>query len=256
MLGKEDCQDCEERPPENGENDSVPRRLVRSFPILRPELSAEHRSKIVSSKRVAVPGCYATGFIAIAYPLIKMGILPADYPVTCHAVSGYSGAGKPMIAKYNDINRDASYGSPRQYALSLTHKHIPEMKCISGLEYAPIFNPMICDYYCGMVVTVPLFARLLNIRLTPAQLCERLGEYYSGQKLVKVMPVMGEGVLPDGMIAANALENQNHLELFVYGNNDQLAVAARLDNLGKGASGAAVQCMNIMLGLEETAGLI
>ena len=220
-----------------------------------PELSAEHRAKIVSSKRVAVPGCYASGFISLVYPLVQRGIIGPDYPVVCHAVSGYSGAGKKAIAQYEDPNRNPELDSPRQYALTQAHKHLPEMMKISGLKFEPIFNPYVCDYFSGMTVTVPLHARLLAKKLSAAQIRDELAAHYEGSRFVKVAPLMGEGVLPEAFIPANTLSGTNNMQNFVYGNDERICLCSRFDNLGKGASGAAVQNMNIVLGIDERTGL-
>ncbi len=221
-----------------------------------PELSPEHREKIRTSKRVAVPGCYASGFISMAYPLVKNGILPKDYPVAVHAVSGYSGAGKKGIAQYTDANRAKDFDSPRQYALTQQHKHLPEMKIIPGLEYEPAFDPYVCDYYAGMTVSLPLHTRMLTRTVTPADVREMFAEHYKGSNFIKVAELDGKDVLPDGFIPANTLENTNNMEIIVSGNELRLLIVSRLDNLGKGASGAAVQCLNIMMGIDETTGLI
>ncbi len=221
-----------------------------------PELSPEHRAKIVSSKRVAVPGCYASGFLSMAYPLVKNGILPKDYPVSVHAVSGYSGAGKKGIAQYEDKNRAKGFNSPRQYALTQGHKHLPEMKLIPGFDFEPAFNPYVCDYFAGMVVTLPLHSRLLSKKYTPSDIREMFAEHYNGSNFIKVAQLGGGDVAPDGFISANDLENTNNMEIIVSGNDDRIFIASRLDNLGKGASGAAVQCLNIMMGIDETTGLI
>lgn len=220
-----------------------------------PELSPEHREKIRTSKRVAVPGCYASGFISMAYPLVKSGILPKDYPVSIHAVSGYSGAGKKGIAQYEADERAKEFDTPRQYALTQQHKHLPEMKIIPGLEYEPTFNPYVCDYYAGMTVSLPLHTRLLSRQVTPAEIRDILAEHYRNSSFVKVAELDGKDVLPDGFIGANTLEGTNNMELIVSGNEMRILVVSRLDNLGKGASGAAVQCLNIMMGIDETTGL-
>ncbi len=217
-----------------------------------PELSPEFRNKIATSNRVAVPGCYASGFASMVYPLVKLGILPADYPVSVHAVSGYSGAGKKAIAVYEGADRPADFDSPRQYALTQMHKHLPEMQKICGLDYAPTFNPLICDYFAGMVVSLPIHTRLLTKKYSVADVRKALTEYYDGSVFVKVMP---EGEPEDGFIGANNLSGTNNMELFVNGNDDRMIICSRLDNLGKGASGAAVQCLNIMMGVDETTGL-
>ncbi len=221
-----------------------------------PELSEAHREKIANSNRVAVPGCYASGFASLMYPLVSNGIVPADYPVVCHAVSGYSGAGKKAIAVYEGNEKPYEYNSPRQYALPQAHKHLPEMMKISGLAYEPVFNPLICDYFSGMVVTVPIITRLLPKKYSLDDIHKIFSEHYDGQKLVKVAPKMGEGVLEDGFLAANTLSDRNDMEIFVCGNDDRIVLCSRLDNLGKGASGAAVQCLNIMMGIDETTGLV
>ena len=218
-----------------------------------PELGADFREKIAKSSRTAVPGCYASGFISMAYPLVKLGIMPADYPVSVHAVSGYSGAGKKAIAVYESDGRPAGFDSPRQYALTQQHKHLPEMQKICGLEYAPAFNPLVCDYFSGMVVSLPLHTRLLAKKYTADDVRKALAEYYAGANFVKVMP---EGAPEDGFLSANDLSGTNMMQLFVNGNDDRLILCSRLDNLGKGASGAAVQCLNIMMGIDETTGLL
>ena len=217
-----------------------------------PELSAEFREKIAKSNRVTVPGCYASGFASMVYPLVKLGIMPADYPVCVHAVSGYSGAGKKAIAVYEGENRPAEYDSPRQYALSQQHKHLPEMQKICGLEYAPSFNPLICDFFSGMVVSLPLHTRLLTKKYSVSDVRKALSEYYSDAHFVKVMP---EGEPADGFIGSNNLSGTNNMEIFVNGNDERMILCSRLDNLGKGASGAAVQCLNIMMGIDEKTGL-
>ena len=221
-----------------------------------PELSAQRRKEIRDAARVANPGCYATGFISVIYPLVRAGILPPDYPLAVHAVSGYTGAGKKAIAQYTDPNRDRELDTPRQYALTLSHKHIPEMMAVTGLMRKPVFDPIICDFPQGMVVSVPLHLDLLRGKPDLEALRAVYCGAYAGQKFIEVMPLQGEGVLNGGFLDAGALAGTNRLQIFVCGNEEQAMIAARLDNLGKGASGAAVQNMNLMLGLEETAGLL
>lgn len=213
------------------------------------ELSPEHRAAIARSKRIANPGCYASGFISLVYPLVKAGIVQPDYPFVCHAVSGYSGGGKKAIEQYEAQNRDKSLQTPRLYALSLEHKHLPEMTKICSLTRKPVFNPYICDHYNGMTVSVPLFSSLLPGRIGVEELKAFYRDYYEGSRFVTV------GAEQSGFIAANALNETNGLEILVNGNEEQLLLSARFDNLGKGASGAAVQNMNIALGLEEGKGL-
>ena len=220
-----------------------------------PELSPSHRNAIQSSKRIANPGCYASGFISLVYPasgfislvypLIAHGIAAKDYPFVCHAVSGYTGAGKKGIAEYEAEERDRALDSPRLYALGLRHKHLPEMQKVCALSHPPVFTPYICDFPCGMTVHVPLYRSLLQKKLTAGELEEVFREHYEGCRFVKVAKE------ESGFLAANTLEGTNLLEVFVNGNDEQLLLSARLDNLGKGASGAAVQNMNIALGLDE-----
>jgi N-acetyl-gamma-glutamyl-phosphate reductase len=219
-----------------------------------PELSDEHREAIKTGKRIAVPGCYATGFITIAYPLVKGGIVPEDYPVSAFAVSGYSGAGKKTIAVYEDENRDVEFDSPREYALSQQHKHLKEMQKISGLKRTPLFSPIIADYYSGMFVSLPFYADMLNGKHTPESVHEYMSEYFKGQRFIKVMP-FGAETDTNGFIGANNLSGWDGLQLFVTGNEDRILLTTRFDNLGKGASGAAIQCMNVMLGCDEAKGL-
>ena len=221
-----------------------------------PELDASFEEKVKTARLIANPGCYPSGFLSVVYPLIKLDILGKDYPFVCHAISGYSGGGKKMIAAYDSPSRSEEYHSVRQYALSQTHKHQPEMKYIAGLTHLPVFNPAVADFYCGMTVSVPLHSRLLNKNLSAKAVWELLSEYYSGKIFVEVLPFMGEGVFADGFLPSNSLRNKNHLQIIVCGNEDRILLAACLDNLGKGAAGAAVQNMNLALGLPEMAGLL
>ncbi len=214
-----------------------------------PELSAAHRRAVESSRRIANPGCYASGFAALVYPLTSAGILPPDYPIVCHAVSGYSGAGKKGIAQYEASERSAELETPRLYALTQQHKHLAEMKAVCALTRTPVFDPYICDFRCGMTVTVPLFADLLKTRMNVASLEEFYRAHYAGQRFIRVAHA------EDGFIPANTLNGTNMLEIFVCGNEERLVLTARLDNLGKGASGAAIENMNLALGLDESLGL-
>ena len=221
-----------------------------------PELSRSQREKIIISKRVSVPGCYATGFNAIMYPLVSSGIVPPDYPVTCHAISGYSGGGKKLIEKYEGGKADKkSIESPVFYSFGLKHKHIPEMQKVSGLSHPPLFTPIVDGYYQGMTVAVPLYPKLLSKSMTVAGIHDFLAGHYEGQRFIKVIPLDSESFLDNGYMPATACNGTNTLELFVFGNDDHILLVSRLDNLGKGASGAAVQNMNIMLGLDEGTGL-
>ena len=215
-----------------------------------PELSKEHRRQIEASKRIANPGCYASGFIALVYPLVKNGVISPDYPLVCHAVSGYSGAGKKGIAQYEDEGRSALFKAPRLYGLTLEHKHLPEMVKVCGLERTPVFNPYICDFYAGMSVSVPLFSDLLHKKAGADELFELYKTHYAGQNFLSVTRESEEGFL-----SAASLTGTNCLQIFVGGNGERIQLTARLDNLGKGAAGAAIQNMNIALGLDETLGL-
>lgn len=219
-----------------------------------PELSKEHREAIRTGKRIAVPGCYATGFITIAYPLVKGGLISKDYPVSSFAVSGYSGAGKKTIAVYESEDRDKEFDSPREYALPQMHKHLKEMKAKAGLERTPLFSPFIADYYSGMVVTLPFYADMMNGKQTPESVHEYLTKFYEGEQFIKVMP-FGAEAETNGFIGSNNCSGWDGLQMFVTGNEERILVTTRFDNLGKGASGAAIQCMNIVLGCEENKGL-
>ncbi|MCI8928072.1 MAG: N-acetyl-gamma-glutamyl-phosphate reductase [Lachnospiraceae bacterium] len=220
-----------------------------------PELSRGHRLKIAEGKRIAVPGCHATGFISLVYPLIAGGILPADYPAAAFSLTGYSGGGKKMIAEYEGQERDRTLEAPREYALSQKHKHLKEMKKIIGLKREPLFSPIVADYYSGMAVSVPLYSDLLNKEETPEKLCRFFAEFYQGQPLIQVMPYGAEADLHGGMLAGNGCSGWDGLRIFVTGNEERLLLSAQFDNLGKGASGAAIQCLNLMLGCEEEKGL-
>lgn len=216
-----------------------------------PELSAAHREAIIRSGRVANPGCHASGFISSVYPLVKLGIVPADYPLTCSSLTGYSGGGKKLIAEYGDENRDPRHDSHRIYGLTLRHKHLPEMTHVCGLTAAPVFVPILGDFYKGMASTVMLHNRLLPGKPTAQDIHASLAEYYAGQAMVSVAPFGGE----EPVIYADTLAGHDSLRLIVCGHEEQTIVTALFDNLGKGASGAAVQNMNLMLGFDETTGL-
>ena len=219
-----------------------------------PELSKKHRDAIRNGKRIAVPGCYASGFIGVGYPLVKEGILPADYPVSVFAVSGYSGGGKKLIAAYEEEGRDPKFDSARMYAWGQSHKHLKEMKAITGLAAEPLFCPLTTNYHSGMIVQVPLFTDRLNKKMTPEELRDFFAEYYKGEKFIKVLP-FGVDVEAGGALFSDACAGWDGMEILVTGNNDRIVVATRFDNLGKGASGAAIQCMNIVLGCDEAKGL-
>ena len=217
-----------------------------------PELGKEAREAIRTAGRVANPGCYATGFISLIAPLVRRGLLYPDAPLTCHALSGYTGGGKKMIAVYEAEEREAELVSPRHYAVNLDHKHIPEMVSVCGLTRRPVFTPIICDFPQGMVVTVPLYFDMFTGAQSLESLRALYNDYYAGSRFVTVRPPEAPTC---GFIGSNNLTGTNSLQIFVCGSGEQVMLCARLDNLGKGASGAAVQNMNIMLGLDEGTGL-
>ena len=217
-----------------------------------PELSKAQREKIATAKRVANPGCHATGSISAIAPLVKMDILPDDYPLSIYSLTGYSGGGKNMIADYEAEGRDIKLSSPCIYGRTLKHKHVPEISKVCGLSFAPAFLPVVDDYYKGMATTIMLQSRLLKGKPSAKEVWECLRGYYQDEYFVKVMDFEEE---KPANIYANTLAGTNNLELYVYGYEDLIAVTALFDNLGKGASGAAVQNMNIMLGLDEKTGL-
>lgn len=212
------------------------------------------REKIAASARTAVPGCHASGFVALAAPLVYSGAIDKSTLLTCHSITGYSGGGKAMIAEYEDPARGKKYSAPRQYALGMAHKHLPEMQAVCSLASPPAFCPIVADYYSGMLVSVPISTSALTTEYnTPEKLARLYQQYYENQPLIKVMAA--GTTPPDGTLAANALSGKDTMEIWVLGNEETVLLAARFDNLGKGASGAAVQCLNLMLGLDETAGL-
>jgi len=212
-----------------------------------PEVSG--RDAVAGAMRVSNPGCYSTGFIALVAPLVKAGLIPADAALTCNAVSGYSGGGKSMIAEFEDGPAPTAW---RSYALKLNHKHVPEMRERSGLSVSPIFAPSVANLFSGMIVEVPLHLSALTARPTAAALREALADFYRESPIVSVVMNYDEGTL-----AIERLAGTDRLELFVFGNeaDGQVRLVAALDNLGKGAAGAAVQSLNLMAGLAETEGL-
>lgn len=216
-----------------------------------PELSKAQREAIRTSKRVANPGCHATGFISTTAPLVAMGVIPKDYPMSCYSLTGYSGGGKKMIAEYEAEGRSELLDAPGIYGLNLHHKHLPEMQTVTGLAYPPVFMPVVDDYYKGMATTIMLQNRLLPGQPSAEEICAKLADYYRDEHFVSVVP-FGEN---DSKLYANKLAGTNRLEIVVCGHEEQTTVTALFDNLGKGASGAAVQNMNIMLGLPEETGL-
>ena len=213
-----------------------------------PELSEEREKRIAASKRIANPGCHASGFISLVYPLIESGILSKDSLLSCFSVTGYSGGGKKMIADYEANDRDILLSAPRQYGISQSHKHLPEMTAVCGLETPPLFSPIVADFYSGMTVTVPLFAE--QIKGMAEDIRKIYKEKYAG-------PVVryADSADENGFISSNRLSGKDSMEISVFGNGERILLVSRYDNLGKGASGAAVECMNIVIGADKTAGL-
>ena len=217
-----------------------------------PELSEGHRENIKKAKRLANPGCFSTGFNMLVYPLVKEKIIPPEYPAVCHAVTGYSGGGVNLINIFESDENKGKFNSPCFYALGLTHKHLPEMQKHSGLSNPPLFTPIIGRYYRGMTVAVPL----PGIKFPAGEINELYKNHYKGQHFVKVLPMDIQNEFELGFMDAESCNNTNNIEILVFGHENRVLVAARLDNLGKGASGAAIQNMNIMLGTDEKYGLV
>ena len=234
---------------------STAHRVAEGWVYGFPELKKEQRSLIKSSKRITVPGCHATGFIAMLYPLVAMGIVDPDYPVTSHTIAGYSGGGKTMIADYEGENVPDYIKNPRPYSLALNHKHIPEMTKIVGLTQAPLFAPTVVNVYAGEIISIPLIVRHLKKKLAAAEIRKVLADYYAGERFIKVMPYPADDYLKNGFLTFTDCNGTNNLEIFVFGDKDKVLLSARFDNLGKGASGAAVQNMNLVLGVDEATGL-
>lgn len=214
-----------------------------------PELSSAFEEKLLKSKRIAVPGCHASGFIALVYPLIEAGLLAKDTLLTCHSITGYSGGGKKMIAEYEGKDRSLLLGAPRQYGLTQQHKHLKEMKGIVGLENAPMFSPIVADFYSGMTVTVPVFSSMLKGTL--ADVKKVYAEKYTGE-IVTYEDSLDE----NGFVSGLALSQKDSMKITVCGNEERILLLAGYDNLGKGASGAAIECMNLVIGADKTKGLI
>ena len=215
-----------------------------------PELSKAHEEKLLSSKRIAVPGCHASGFIALVYPLVEAGFISKDTLLTCFSVTGYSGGGKNMIAAYESENREKLLDAPRQYALTQQHKHLKEMVGVTGINSAPVFCPVVSDFYSGMEVTVPLFSSQLINGKTKADIENLYKEKYA-DSFVKYE----ENTDESGFISSNALSFKDNMQISVHGNDERILLVARYDNLGKGVSGAAIECMNIAIGADRTSGL-
>ena len=218
-----------------------------------PELDKGQRARIRASKRIANPGCHATAFILALHPLVVDGLLPAGTQIAANSITGYSGGGKKMIESYRSPQR---IDAPRPYALGLTHKHLPEMCAYTGLSAAPIFQPIVGPFYKGLAVTAYLHPQQLSRSVSPDDLRQILADYYDGEAFIRVTPVDLEANTDGGFFNVEANNDTNRVDLFVFGNAERMLLIARLDNLGKGASGAAVQSMNVHLGLEESLGLV
>jgi len=235
---------------------STAHRTVPGWVFGLPELAPEQRDAIRASKRIANPGCHASAFILLMRPLVDAGLVPAALAVNATSITGYSGGGKKMIEQYQAAaasDAEPALTSPRPYALTLTHKHLPEMMAHTGLTAAPIFMPMVGNFYKGLAVTVPLHLKALGT--TPEAVHMALAARYARERFIRVMPLRDPGTLEIGFFDVQACNDTNRVDIFVFANDSQVILAARLDNLGKGASGAAVQTMNVHLGVDESLGL-
>jgi len=227
---------------------STAHRTLPEFAYGFPEIDENIFEKVRSSKRIAVPGCHASGFIALVYPLVKAGVIPKNTLLTCTSITGYSGGGKQMIAEYQSESRSKYLDSPRQYGITQHHKHLKEIVHIAGLENAPVFMPIVADFYSGMEVTVPLFKSQINGSVETIK--EIYEKTYTGP-IVNYKPDMSE----NGFMASNILSHKDSMDITVHGNEDRILLVSRYDNLGKGASGAAIECFNIVTGVDITQGL-
>jgi N-acetyl-gamma-glutamyl-phosphate reductase len=234
---------------------STAHRTVAGWTYGLPELATGQRDAIRAGKRIANPGCHATAFVLLLRPLVQAGLLPADAAISATSITGYSGGGKSMIAQY-EAGGDARLLSPRPYGLALAHKHLPEMAAHTGLARPPVFMPVVASYYKGLAVSVGLQLDQLRPGTTGAQVQQALAAHYAGERFVQVMPLADPDTLAAGFFDVQACNDTNNAELFVFANASQVLLVSRLDNLGKGASGAAVQAMNVHLGLDESLGLV
>ncbi len=219
-----------------------------------PEMNRDQRTLIAESKRVCVPGCHATGFMSLVYPLVQTGWVRPEADFSCQSLTGYSGGGKSLIQKFENYTPTEA-GVPKPYALKLQHKHLPEMQAIPGLKNPPVFLPVVAGFYKGMAVSVPVTPQMTAKNLTAEDAVKFFQDYYANETFVRVMPLGAETEFADGFFDVEGCNDTNRLDIFVFGQGDHLLLMARLDNLGKGASGAAIQNMNIMLGVSETTGL-
>lgn len=236
---------------------STAHRTVPGWVFGLPELVPSQREAIRASKRIANPGCHASAFILLMRPLVDAGLVPGDLALSASSITGYSGGGKKMIEQYQaaaQTGQEPALTSPRAYALTLVHKHVPEMMVHSRLSVKPIFMPIVGNFYKGLSVSVPLHLKPLGT--TPEALHQAYTKHYAGEAFIRVMPLRDPATLEDGFFDVQACNDSNRVDLFVFANEDQAVVMARLDNLGKGASGAAVQSMNVHLGVQEDLGLV
>ena len=241
---------------------STAHRTLAGWAYGLPELAPDQRSKLRAAKRIANPGCHASAFILLLRPLVDAGLVPASALLSATSISGYSGGGKKLIEQYEAGAvvtaagvTDARLQSPRPYGLNLAHKHLPEMMAHTGLTQAPVFLPMVGNFYKGLAVTVPLHLSQMRAGTTAAAVQQILADRYAGERFVTVMPLGDPATLEEGFFNVQACNDSNRCELFVFAHAQQLVLMSRLDNLGKGASGAAVQSMNVHLGLDEALGL-
>ena len=233
---------------------STAHRTLPGWAFGLPELVADQRDRIRASKRIANPGCHASAFILLLRPLVDAGLIPTGLPTAATSITGYSGGGKKMIEQY-EAGSDARLNSPRPYALTLAHKHIPEMMAHTGLTAKPVFQPIVGNFYKGLSVSVPLHLAQLKAGSTAEDIQAALERHYAGEPFIRVMPLRDPATLDDGFFDVQGCNDTNRVDLFVFANDSQVMLMARLDNLGKGASGAAVQAMNVHLGLDESLGL-
>ncbi|UCB43869.1 MAG: N-acetyl-gamma-glutamyl-phosphate reductase [Dehalococcoidales bacterium] len=234
---------------------STAHRVTEGWVYGLPELKKEQRTLIKNSKRITVPGCHATGFISILYPLVANGIVTLDYPITSYAIVGYSGGGKAMIADYESEGAPDYIKYPLPYSLALNHKHLPEMTKVVGLAQSPLLTPIVTNVYNGEIISIPLMTSYFKKALSAADIRAVLAEYYAGERFVKVMPYPPDDFLKDGSMTFADCNGTNNLEIFVFGSEERILLSARYDNLGKGSSGTAVQNMNLVLGMDEATGL-
>ena len=235
---------------------STAHRTVAGWTFGMPELAPTQRDAIRASKRIANPGCHASAFILLLRPLVDAGLVPVDQALSATSITGYSGGGKKMIEQYQAAaasGAEPALTSPRPYALTLAHKHLPEMMAHTGLRHAPVFMPIVSNFYKGLAVTVPLHTQALGT--TAEALHAALAARYAGERFIRVMPLRDPGTLESGFFDVQGCNDTNRVDLFVFGSDTQAVLVARLDNLGKGASGAAVQAMNVHLGVDEGLGL-